>query len=100
VCPAGTHARNILGRLLIDLSWASSRLEGNTCTRLDTQNLIGSRPSGRRQRPSRSADDPHHKAAIELLVEQAEDIGFNTFTFYNLPALLSEVSAPRARSPP
>lgn len=23
----------------------------------------------------------NHKAAIELLVEQAEDIGFNTFTF-------------------
>ena len=32
--PAGTYARDILGRLLIDLSWASSRLEGNTYTRL------------------------------------------------------------------
>ncbi len=32
----------------------------------------------------------NHKAAIELLVEQAEDIGFNTFTFFNLHALLSE----------
>lgn len=38
--PAGTYARDILNRLLIDLSWASSRLEGNTYTRLDTQNLI------------------------------------------------------------
>lgn len=38
--PAGTYARQILDRLLIDLSWASSRLEGNTYTRLDTQNLI------------------------------------------------------------
>jgi len=28
--PAGTFARDILNRLLIDLSWASSRLEGNT----------------------------------------------------------------------
>ena len=28
--PAGTYAREILNRLLIDLSWASSRLEGNT----------------------------------------------------------------------
>ena len=26
----------------------------------------------------------------ELLVEQAEDIGFNAFTFFNLHALLSE----------
>jgi len=28
--PAGTYARDILNRLLIDLSWSSSRLEGNT----------------------------------------------------------------------
>ena len=28
--PAGTYARDILNRLLIDLSWASSHLEGNT----------------------------------------------------------------------
>ncbi len=38
--PAGTYARDILSRFLIDLSWASSHLEGNTYTRLDTQNLI------------------------------------------------------------
>lgn len=38
--PAGTYARDILGRLLVDLSWASSKLEGNTYSRLDTQNLI------------------------------------------------------------
>nr|WP_232113560.1 hypothetical protein [Luteimonas sp. XNQY3] len=35
--PAGTYARQVLDRLLIDLSWASSRLEGNTYSRLDTQ---------------------------------------------------------------
>ena len=28
--PAGTYARRILDRLLTDLSWNSSRLEGNT----------------------------------------------------------------------
>lgn len=28
--PAGTYAREIFNRLLIDLSWNSSRLEGNT----------------------------------------------------------------------
>jgi hypothetical protein len=38
--PAGTYAREIVDRLLVDLSWASSRLEGNTYSRLDTQNLI------------------------------------------------------------
>lgn len=88
--PAGTYARDILGRLLIDLSWASSRLEGNTYTRLDTQNLIelGHVAEGKNRREAQMI--LNHKAAIELLVEQAEDIGFNTFTFYNLHALLSE----------
>lgn len=88
--PAGTYARDILGRLLIDLSWASSRLEGNTYTRLDTQNLIelGQAAEGKDRREAQMI--LNHKAAIELLVEQAEDIGFNPFTFYNLHALLSE----------
>jgi hypothetical protein len=38
--PAGTHGRAVLDRLLIDLSWASSHLEGNTYSRLDTRALI------------------------------------------------------------
>lgn len=88
--PAGTYARDILGRLLIDLAWASSRLEGNTYTRLDTQNLIelGQAAEGKDRREAQMI--LNHKSAIELLVEQAEDIGFNTFTFFNLHALLSE----------
>lgn len=71
--PAGTYARDVLGRLLIDLSWASSRLEGNTYTRLDTQNLIelGQAAAGKDRRDAQMI--MNHKAAIELLVEQAED---------------------------
>src|SRR5262249_16750985 len=37
--PAGTYARQILNRLLIDLSWNSSRLEGNTYSLLETERL-------------------------------------------------------------
>ena len=88
--PAGTYARDILDRLLIDLSWASSRLEGNTYTRLDTQNLIefGQAAEAKDQREAQMI--LNHKAAIEMLVEHAEGIGFNTFTFLNLHAILSE----------
>lgn len=38
--PAGTYSRAILNRLLIDLSWGSSHLEGNTYSLLDTRELI------------------------------------------------------------
>ena len=87
---AGTYARDILNRLLIDLSWSSSRLEGNTYSRLETQNLIefGHAADGKDQREAQMI--LNHKAAIEMLVDHAEEIGFDTFTFFNLHALLSE----------
>jgi len=88
--PAGTYAREIFGRLLIDLAWASSRLEGNTYSRLDTLNLLefGQRAEGK------DATDAqmilNHKAAIEMLVDEAGEAGFNLYTFQNLHAALSE----------
>lgn len=88
--PAGTYARDILNRLLIDLSWASSRLEGNTYTRLDTLNLIQHNREAEGKDGFETQMILNHKRAIEFLIEQAEDIGFNTFTFMNLHALLSE----------
>lgn len=87
--PAGTFARDILDRLLIDLAWASSRLEGNTYTRLDTQNLIefGQRAEGKDALEAQMI--LNHKAAIELLVSGAEDIGFNGRTLSALHSALS-----------
>src|SRR5450432_1868711 len=88
--PAGTYARDILNRLLIDLSWASNRLEGNTYTRLETQRLIefGAAAEGKDQREAQMI--LNHKAAIEMLVENVDEIGFNMYTFKNLHANLSE----------
>lgn len=88
--PAGTYAREILARLLIDLSWSSSRLEGNTYSRLETQQLIefGRAAEGKDQREAQMI--LNHKAAIEMLVENVNEVGFNAFTFMNLHANLSE----------
>lgn len=88
--PAGTYAREILDRLLIDLSWASSQLEGNTYSLLDTKNLIeyGQRAEGKEAAEAQMI--LNHKHAIELLVDQAEEVGFNLYTFRNLHAALSE----------
>lgn len=94
--PAGTHARQVMDRLLIDLSWASSRLEGNTYSRLDTQNLIqfGQLAAGKDQLEAQMI--LNHKAAIEMLVDQAQEIGFNRYTVQNLHALLAENLLPEA----
>jgi DNA-binding Lrp family transcriptional regulator len=87
---AGTFTRDILNRFLIDLSWASSSLEGNTYTRLDTERLIqfGEQASGKDARETQMI--LNHKAAIEWLVEGGDDVGINRHTLLNLHALLSE----------
>jgi len=88
--PAGTYARDMLGRLLVDLSWASSRLEGNTYSRLDTQNLIEFGQIAQGKDAIETQMILNHKAAIEMLVEDADEVGFDAFTFKNLHALLSQ----------
>jgi len=88
--PAGTYAREILNRLLIDLSWSSSRLEGNTYSLLDTRELIESGTAAAGKDAKETQMILNHKAAIELLVESAEEIGVNRFTITNLHALLSD----------
>lgn len=88
--PAGTYARQLLDRLLIDLSWASSRLDRNTYTRLDTQNLIAFGQVAEGKDPREARMILNHKGAIEMLVEDAETIGFNRCTVQNLHALLAD----------
>ncbi len=88
--PAGTYARDILGRLLVDLSWASSKLEGNTYSRLDTQNLIEFGQIAQGKDVIETQMILNHKAAIEMLIEDANEVGFDAFTFKNLHAVLSQ----------
>ncbi|MCD8504533.1 MAG: Fic family protein [Burkholderiaceae bacterium] len=88
--PAGTYARDILGRLLVDLSWASSKLEGNTYSRLDTRNLIEFGQVAYGKDVIETQMILNHKAAIEMLIEDADEVGFDPFTFKNLHAVLSQ----------
>lgn len=87
---AGTYAKNVLNRLLIDLSWNSSRLEGNTYSLLDTKRLVdfGEAAEGKDRREAQMI--LNHKAAIEFLVQSADEIGFNRLTVLNLHALLAD----------
>lgn len=94
--PAGTYSRAILNRLLIDLSWASSQLEGNTYSRLDTRALIEHGQVAQGKAATETQMILNHKTAIELLVESVERqgsasaAGFDRYTLLNLHAALSE----------
>jgi len=97
--PAGTFAKQILNRLLIDLSWNSSRLEGNTYSLLDTQRLIeaGEEAEGKDARETQMI--LNHKDAIAFLVDGAEEIGFNRHTILSLHALLADNLLPDPAAP-
>lgn len=88
--PAGTYARTIYNRLLIDLSWNSSRLEGNTYSLLETEYLLELGEAAEGKDAMEAQMILNHKAAIELLVDQAGEIGFNRYTILNLHALLAD----------
>ncbi|MDQ8208205.1 Fic family protein [Coraliomargarita sp. SDUM461003] len=88
--PAGTYVRKVLDRWLIDLSWNSSRLEGNTYSILEAQRLLelGEASDGKATVEAQML--LNHKAAIELLADQVDEIGFNHYTICNLHALLAD----------
>lgn len=88
--PAGTYSRAILNRLLIDLSWASSHLEGNTYSRLDTRELIEHGKAAQGKAAIETQMILNHKTAIELLVENIGTVGFDRYTLMNLHSALSE----------
>ncbi|MDD3815632.1 MAG: Fic family protein [Desulfocapsaceae bacterium] len=88
--PAGTFARDIMNRLLIDLSWSSSRLEGNTYSRLDTERLIEFGQAAEGKDALETQMILNHKAAIELLVNEVERVDFTPYTIFSLHAFLSD----------
>lgn len=88
--PAGTYARSIANRLLIDLSWNSSRLEGNTYSLLETERLLSAGDAAEGKGALEAQMILNHKAAIEFLMDCTPDMGFNRYTLLNLHALLSD----------
>lgn len=88
--PAGTYSRAILNRLLIDLSWASSHLERNTYSLLDTRELIEHGKVARGKDAIETQMILNPRTAIELLVENIESAEFNRYTLMNLHSALAE----------
>ena len=88
--PAGTFAKDILQRLLIDLSWASSHLEGNTYSHLDTERLIEFGQAAEGKNALETQMILNHKQAIEYLVLNPENARVHTDTLIALHAFLSD----------
>ncbi|MCC5992918.1 MAG: Fic family protein [Rhodobacteraceae bacterium] len=88
--PAGTYARRILEQLLVDLSWASSRMEGNTYDILQTERLIrfGEEAAGKDRKEALMI--LNHKEAIQYVVDSLDDIALRRVDFFNIHALLSD----------
>lgn len=85
--PAGTFARKVLEQLLIDLSWSSSRLEGNTYSLLATEELF---KSGAPPTDLEGVMLLDHKRAIEFLVDAVPSYGLTDGVIRNLHALLMQ----------
>lgn len=86
--PASTYARKVLEQLLIDLSWHSSRLEGNRKSLLDTKELFAK---------GRTAGDDldaamllNHKDAIEFMVDAVPEYGITMPVVRNIQSLLMQ----------
>jgi len=85
--PAGTYAREVLEQLLIDLSWSSSRLEGNNKSLLDTKELF---ELGQQAGPF--DEDTlmllNHKDAIEFMVDAVPTEGITVPVIVDLQSRL------------
>jgi hypothetical protein len=88
--PAGTYARRILEKLLIDLSWASSRMEGNTYDLLETEQLIrfGKEAAGKDRKEAIMIIN--HKEAIQYIVDNLDQITISRAALFDIHALLSD----------
>lgn len=87
---AGTFARKIYNRLLIDLSYNSSRLEGNTYSLLDTERLIFEGASAEGKLNAEKVMILNHKEAIRHLIDFAPQIEIDFNEICTLHFLLSD----------
>jgi methionyl-tRNA formyltransferase len=88
--PAGTYAHQIFTRLLVDLSYNSSRLEGNTYSLLETQKLLLEGTGAEGKMDEEKVMILNHKEAIRYLVDNAFRIEVSKQVICTLHYLLSD----------
>ncbi|MBI4065085.1 Fic family protein [Candidatus Gottesmanbacteria bacterium] len=80
-----TILKRELERFVIELSWKSSKIEGNTYTLLETESLIKDKIEAKGRRKDEAIMILNHKAAFDAIVNNAQD--FITLTFSNINQL-------------
>ncbi len=88
--PAGTYAHQIFNRLIIDLSYNSSRLEGNTYSLLDTERLLLHGDTVEGKLDEEKTMILNHKEAIRYLVDNVSKIEISRNVICTLHFLLSD----------
>jgi Fic family protein len=86
---ASTYSRAIAQKLLVDLSFASSALEGNTYSYLDTQVLVEFGQAAEGKAAEETQMILNHKEAILYLIDNISEIEISPRELRTLHALLS-----------
>jgi hypothetical protein len=87
---AGTYIQKIYNRLLIDLSYNSARLEGNTYTLADTEQLVMQGVAAQGKPNAERIMILNHKEAIRYLVQNMESLTATEETVRTLHYLLAD----------
>ncbi len=88
--PAGTYARKIFNHLLINLSYNSARLEGNTYTLADTEKLLLEGKIAANKLDMETVMLLNHKEAIRFLVDGINRLEINVDNIRSLHYLLAD----------
>ena len=88
--PAGTYARKIFNHLLINLSYNSARLEGNTYSIVDTEKLLLEGKTAANKLDMETIMILNHKEAIRFLVDGINRMEINIDNIRSLHYLLAD----------
>lgn len=84
-----TYRSKIYEQLMIDISWASSRLEGNTYSLLETEKLILNQEVASGKNLIETQMILNHKDAIQFLIRNRKEIQIDERSIKSTHALLS-----------
>jgi hypothetical protein len=82
--------KRVREKALIDLSFASSSLEGNTYSHLDTEVLIKYAEVSKKNAQQETQMILNHKACIEYLIHQKNNLPYTSKSFAEIQTLLGK----------